>query len=152
MRAGMSALIVEDNAQMQFLLSEILRELRVSRISAAATVGEAKERCQYGGFAFALVDVGLGEENGLDFVRHVRSNSAHPAHRMPVIVVSGQGSRASIESARDAGADWFMVKPIRTADLVARLNRMFADPHPVAARRLPIDAERDSAGDTHEID
>ena len=151
MRAGMSALIVEDDAQMQFLLAEILRELRVSRISTASTVGEAKQRSQYGGYAFALVDVGLGNENGLEFVRHVRRDSAHPAHRMPVIVVSGQGSRATIESARDAGADWFMVKPIRTADLVDRLNRMFADPHPVA-RRGTIDAGRESANETHEID
>ena len=136
MRAGMSALIVEDNAQMRFLLTEILQGLRVSRIGAAASVSEAKERCQYGGYAFALVDLGLGEENGLDFVRHVRGDAAHPAHRMPMIVVSGQGNRAAIESARDAGADSFMVKPIRTADLVARLNRMFADPFP---KRPPAD-------------
>ncbi len=150
MRAGMSALILEDNAQMQFLLTEILRDLRVSRISTAATVNEAKERCQYGGYGFALVDVGLGDENGLDFVRHVRADSAHPAHRMPMIVVSGQANRATIERARDAGADWFMAKPIRTADLVDRLKRMFADPFPEARTRAALPPQ--SPDDTHEID
>lgn len=111
---------------MAFLLGEVLRDLNVSRIAFATSVQEAEAECMGAAHALALVDLSLGGESGVAFIRAIRRDPFHPAHRMPVIVVSGQGSLGAIEAAKAAGADWFLVKPVRTWDLVDRISRVLA--------------------------
>ena len=152
MQAGLSALIVEDNAQMRLLLSEVLREAGVPNIATAGSVGEARQRCQYGGYAFALVDVGMGGESGLDFIRGIRRDPLHPSHRMPMLVVSGQAQRATIESARAAGANGFLVKPVRAADLMEKLEKLLRSAFDNDATPEPGDAAATSDDDVYSID
>lgn len=125
-----SALIVEDSSQMAFLLREVLRDMDFGRVETVASASDAKLSCKDGTFSIALVDVGLVKDNGLDFVRDLRADRHHPANAMPVIVVSGQGNRATIEDARRAGANWFLVKPVATRDIVDRINHVLAMPSP----------------------
>jgi CheY-like chemotaxis protein len=128
MRSHASALVLEDNEHMRFLLSELLYGLSVEQVDAVASIGEAKSHISYLSYDFALVDIGLGAENGLDFVRSIRLTPDHPARRMPVIVVSGQNQVGTITSARDAGADAFLAKPISETALAARVKQVLDTP------------------------
>lgn len=124
MRAHASALVLEDNEHMRFLLSQLLHELDIEQVDAVASIEEAQARVEFLTYDFALVDVGLRGESGLDFVRGLRLNAQHPSRRMPMIVVSGQNQAGIIGSARDAGADGFLTKPISQGALASRVKRV----------------------------
>lgn len=128
MRAHASALVLEDNQHMRFLLSELLRALDVEQVDAVASIGEASAHVGYLSYDFAVVDVGLRGEDGLDFIRTIRLSPNHPARRMPMIVVSGQNQAGIITSARDAGADAFLTKPISQGILAARIKQVLGGP------------------------
>lgn len=128
MRPHATALVLEDNEHMRFLLSELLYGLDVEQVDAVASIEEAKSHLGYLTYDFALVDVGLRGENGLDFVRALRLSPDHPARRMPVIVVSGQNQVGVITSARDAGADAFLAKPISQGALESRVKQVLDIP------------------------
>ncbi len=119
---GRNVLIIEDNPHMQVLLTELLRGMRVQQIKAVATLAAAREVISESPCDFALVDIGLAGENGLDFVKEIRLNKGSPHRHLPMIVISGQGSRQMIEAARDSGADAFLIKPISNAALTTKIN------------------------------
>lgn len=123
MRPHASALVLEDNEHMRFLLAQLLHELDVEQIDAVASIDAARSHVEYLAYDFALVDVGLLGENGLDFIKSIRLDPSHPARRMPMIVVSGQNQLGVVAQARDAGADGFLAKPVSPAALAHRLKK-----------------------------
>jgi DNA-binding response OmpR family regulator len=124
----LNALIVEDNPHMRLLLSELLRQFGAERIASAANVSEARNHLDVHSFDLGLVDVGLDGESGLDLIRGLRLEPRSRHRRMPILVVSGQSQRATIEAARDAGADGFLVKPVSDAALRSRIKRLITEP------------------------
>ncbi|MDP8985138.1 MAG: two-component system response regulator KdpE [Pseudomonadota bacterium] len=70
-----------------------------------------------------ILDLGLPDGDGLDFIRDVRNWS-----KVPIIVLSARvGEQDKIE-ALDAGADDYLIKPFGVGELLARVR--------VASRRL----------------
>lgn len=117
---------------MRLLLTEMLREARIERVTAVDTVADARHALDAGQFGVALVDIGLGPGSGLDFIRALRADRLHPHRRMPILVVSGQNDRASVQAARDCGADGFLMKPFSCADFITRLNMVLHSRIPYA--------------------
>ena len=64
-----------------------------------------------------VLDLGLPDGDGVDFIRDLRSWSA-----VPVIVLSARSSEAHKIAALDAGADDYLVKPFGAGELMARLR------------------------------
>lgn len=64
-----------------------------------------------------LVDIGLGDENGIDLIRRVRMIST-----LPIIIVSGHGESAMVTEGLNAGADDYQRKPIAFDELGARIR------------------------------
>jgi two-component system, OmpR family, KDP operon response regulator KdpE len=64
-----------------------------------------------------IVDLGLPDGNGVDFIRDLRVWSA-----MPVIVLSARSSENDKVAALDAGADDYLVKPFGVGELLARVR------------------------------
>lgn len=122
MRSHGSALVLEDSAHMRTMLCELLRTLKIEDVEAVGSVGEAKAHLEHLAYDVALVDVGLGDENGLDLIRSVRLDKTHPARSMPFIVVSGQNVRGIVAAARDAGANAFVAKPVSANTLCERVR------------------------------
>jgi two-component system, chemotaxis family, chemotaxis protein CheY len=113
MDAGMRGLVLEDNAYMRRLLTEVLREMGVRDVAIVATVPEALK----------AMDADM-----LDFIRDIRLDRSNPQRRLPMIVVSGQSQKVVIEAARDAGANDFLIKPVSVKGLQARLSRAIEAP------------------------
>lgn len=110
-------LVVEDSPQTAELLATVVEEEGF----AAVICGSADE----GIAAFdserpvaVLIDWVMPDRPGIDVCRHVRERDP----LVPVIFVSGRDDEASISRGLDAGADDFMVKPVRRIELVARLE------------------------------
>src|SRR4051794_10978113 len=78
------------------------------------TVAEALRAIERRGPDLALLDVGLGETNGLeilDFVRRADGLAGRVDRQLPVIVLSGRGSEVDKLRGFRRGADDYLTKP-----------------------------------------
>ena len=64
-----------------------------------------------------ILDLGLPDGDGVDFIRDLRAWSA-----CPVIILSARSSEADKIAALDAGADDYLVKPFGAGELMARVR------------------------------
>ena len=109
-------LVVEDEA-------EIRRFVRLSLQAESLEVAEA-DSVQRGLVEagtrrpdLVVLDLGLPDGDGIDFIRGLRTWS-----EIPVIVLSARTMEADKIAALDAGADDYLVKPFGTGELLARVR------------------------------
>ncbi len=86
-------------------------------IQTAKDGQEALENFKLGEPDLILLDLMMPRMDGLEFCRQVRQISA-----IPIIILSIKGSEADIVTALDLGADDYLVKPFRLAELLARVR------------------------------
>jgi uncharacterized protein (TIGR02266 family) len=122
-------LLVEDNPHVATLIREGLtagqrREL-AGRVSFEFTTVEngrdALARLRAGGIDVLIVDVYLPILDGAHVIEQVRADPV--LRRLPIVALSagGPGARAA---ATAAGADFYLDKPVRLADIVATMRRL----------------------------
>ncbi|MGW4871863.1 response regulator transcription factor, partial [Streptomyces chartreusis] len=78
-----------------------------------------------------LLDLGLPDLDGLEVLRKLRAVSG-----LPVVVLTARGDERSVVRGLRLGADDYLVKPVRLAELLARIEavtRRSATPAPSAA-------------------
>jgi len=108
-----SLLIVEDNDRFAETLASEFRDrgYRVERASDLASL----DRLNATGFQFAVVDLRIGADSGLDAIQSILQRS--PEAR--VVVLTGYGSIATAVKATKLGAVGYLMKPA-DADQVER--------------------------------
>ena len=87
------------------------------------------------GFTVLVIDIGLPGMSGIELVRALRARSI----ATPILILTARSSWQEKVEGLNAGADDFIVKPVRTEELVARL-------HALARRAAGHSATRLSAG------
>jgi len=109
-------LVVEDEV-------EIRRFIRLSLEAESLEVAEA-DSVQRGLIEagtrrpdLVVLDLGLPDGDGIDFIRGLRTWS-----EIPVIVLSARTTESDKIAALDAGADDYLVKPFGTGELLARVR------------------------------
>jgi two-component system, chemotaxis family, chemotaxis protein CheY len=128
---SISALILDDNANMRGLLRVLLSGFGMRRIEEASTVREAMGVLVGGDVDIAFVDFKLGGVSGLEFCRLVRMGPDSPNIYLPIIMVTAYSERRRVIDAVNAGVDEFLVKPVRSVDVANRVNS-------VVERRRPF--------------
>ena len=114
--AAPKALIVEDDRN-------IRRSIRTALASGGWSVHEAETLQQALAesrsirFDLAIVDLGLPDGDGVDFIVALRERS-----QAPVIVLSARSEEGHKVRALDAGADDYVEKPFRVAEFLARVR------------------------------
>ncbi len=124
-------LVVEDEAHVRSLFQTILENNGYAVLLA--------ETCTQGSMMFSshvpdlvILDLGLPDGDGLDFIREVRTCSS-----VPVVVVSARTTEQDKVTALDLGANDYMTKPFGTEELMARVRAALRNR--VAAADLGID-------------
>lgn len=115
----MRLLLVEDSARLRELLIEAVHGAGW-RVDAVATIQEAEEAIIVAPYDLLLVDLGLPDGDGLDFVRALRRSGV----KTPILVLT---SRAAIDErimGLDAGADDYLVKPFNNGEFLARCRAL----------------------------
>lgn len=104
-------------------------EVNIRRFVCLALESEAFETFEAGGIERGLIeagtrrpdlvvlDLGLPDGDGVDFIRDLRGWSA-----APIIVLSARSGETDKISALDAGADDYLVKPFGSGELLARVR------------------------------
>ena len=95
-------------------------------VAEAGTVAEAVAAARRFRPDLIVMDVRLPDGSGLDLVRDLRRSGT--AGRTRVIIASASVLPAEREAALAAGADRFLPKPYRPADLVAAVVDLLGEP------------------------
>lgn len=111
-------LIVEDEAEIRRFVRHAL-EMEEMQVFEAGTLQRGLIEAGMRKPDLAIVDLGLPDGDGADFVRELRTWSA-----IPVLVLSARGDEAQKIAALDAGADDYLTKPTPSRVLVAHINRL----------------------------
>lgn len=110
-------LVVEDSPETAELIATIVEEEGFAVVICNSGT-EGIEAFDREAPAAVLIDWVMPDRPGIDVCRHVRERD----QLIPIIFVSGRDDEASISRGLDAGADDFIVKPVRRTELVARLE------------------------------
>ena len=137
MTAMTRVLLAEDDASIAEPLARALRregyevDVRSDGPGALAGAGE--------GVDLVVLDLGLPGMDGLDVCRELRAQGSE----VPVLVLTARADEVDTVVGLDAGADDYVTKPFRLAELLARaralLRRGGHEPEPTG--RVRIDAE-----------
>ena len=110
-------LIIEDEAR---IASFVAKGLKADghRTTVASDGVEGLDQALSGGFDLVVLDIGLPRLDGFELLDQLRAQGS----RIPVIVLTARDSVADTVSALEGGADDYMPKPFRFAELLARVR------------------------------
>ena len=113
-------LIVDDDVALRQTLVEQLQVEREFTAAEAGTMGDAHALVSREGARYdaLILDVGLPDGDGRDLCAQLRKLG----HRMPIIMLTGSDDEADVVRGLDAGANDYIAKPFRLAELLARLR------------------------------
>ena len=111
-----SILLVEDDPAIARPLTRALERehFAVDHVTTGQQALEVARR----GVDLVLLDLTLPDVDGLDVCRSLRASDP----RLPVVILTARSEEADIVIGLDAGADDYVTKPFRLAELLARLR------------------------------
>lgn len=113
---AVKTLLVEDDDRIRAALRLALREEGFDVVEAC-DVAEGLAAYERDQPDVLLVDVMLGNSDGRDLIRQVRTHS-----QVPIIITSARGDTTDVVAGLEAGADDYIVKPIVVKELAARIR------------------------------
>jgi len=125
--SDLHVLLVDDNAQMRFLVRCLLRAGGVLNISEAETAGEAFDILRAAPVSLVLVDWKMQPIDGLSFTHMLRWNNDSPNPYVPILMLTAHTEASRVAAARDAGVTGFVKKPINTRVLFERMTNALTD-------------------------
>lgn len=127
---NMSVLVIDDSEYLRNILRSILRTFGITAIREAADGQAAFKMLGAGPLDVVICDIEMAPINGIAFLKMLRAgrtpdgvvpmNSINP--KTPVIMLTAHAQKALVDSAREAGANGFLVKPIKPKLLLERLK------------------------------
>lgn len=142
------ALLVEDDRQLRTTLRQSL-VVEGYDVLPAASMADAEALLTHAGadgsIDIALIDLGLPDGDGQDFLRMLRGK-----YQTPVIIISARQDDESKIRLLDEGADDYLAKPFSVGELLARMRlamrKLGSGPQPATmqytAGDIEIDLER----------
>jgi len=130
-----SLLIVDDDRPFLTRLARAM-EGRGFAVETAESVEEAVSRVKVRAPAYAVVDMRLGDGNGLDVVSAIRDRRDDAR----AVILTGYGNIATAVTAVKLGAVDYLSKPADADDVLAALTR--ADGEKVVPPENPMSADR----------
>jgi len=128
-------LIIEDSPETSELLALLVEEEGFSPV-VRNTGQEGLDAFEAERPVAVLLDWVMPDRPGIDVCRQVRERDLS----VPIIFVSGRDDEASVSRGLDAGADDFVVKPVRRIELVARLEAHLRKVHDLTHGRTEVKA------------
>jgi two-component system response regulator RegA len=130
-----SLLIVDDDRPFLTRLARAM-ESRGFEVDTAESVEEAVAKARAKAPAFAVIDMRLGDGNGLDVVQAIRDRRADAK----TVILTGYGNIATAVTAVKLGAVDYLSKPADADDVYAALTRTGAEK--AAPPENPMSADR----------
>lgn len=107
-------LVVEDGATMRMFYRDVL-EAAGYEVEEAVNGIEGVERAMTGNFDLLVVDINMPKMDGYQVMRALRADEN--LWQLPVISVSSEEKPEDMLRAYEAGANFYLTKPLRPDDL-----------------------------------
>ncbi|XOV77892.1 MAG: response regulator transcription factor [Aestuariibacter sp.] len=117
---NISALIVDDVANMRSFLMSSLRSIDMLHLRDAANAAEGMRMYQEKRPDIVFLDLDMPDISGLAMLRSVK-------HKDPsafVVIVSGESKKENVKEALKLGAKGFIVKPYNMTKVIAMLDKV----------------------------
>lgn len=114
-------LLIDDNPQALDILSSVVQGFGVRDQIKCGSALDAVEVVKRRPADLILVDCGMPEMDGFDFVKWLRCEAGEPLCHTPVIMLTGHASRNHVEKSRDCGASFVVTKPLTPSILLQRI-------------------------------
>lgn len=111
-----SVLIVDDSSTIRMYHRQILEEAGFA-VEEAVNGYEGLEKAMAKEFALFMVDINMPIMDGYTFLRKLRAVSAAPA-----IMISNEADERDAQCAYEAGASFYIVKPVERGALLLNIN------------------------------
>ncbi len=119
-------LIVDDSKLLHRMFEMMLRQYTLVH---AYDGREAIDRLnEHKDVDLVLLDINMPRMNGLEFLAEVKSIVEH--QRIPVVIITTEGTEDDTQRGLDAGAAAYVKKPFRNEELLGVINRLTASPAP----------------------
>jgi two-component system chemotaxis response regulator CheY len=115
-------LVVEDSPTMRSLLASTIESVADVEIVETGTGFEALKLLPRHRFDLIITDINMPDINGLELVHFVKSSSDY--RRIPLIIITTEGSSRDQERGLKLGADAYLVKPFRPEALQETVTRL----------------------------
>lgn len=119
-------LVVDDDMEMRLMMTQYLRQNGFIALPAA-TEADIMHHMETGRIDLILLDVMLGDENGVDICSRLRDQLD-----VPIVLVSALSADSQVMSGYEVGADDYIAKPFNPDLMLARVRAVLH-----RARRTP---------------
>lgn len=119
----MRVLLAEDNPRLAILIAEGL-EAEGFVLDRFASLSVAWESMAVTPYDLLLIDLGMPDGDGVDFIRAVRRTGSGA----PILVITARNGLGDRVGGLDSGADDYLVKPFDMAELAARCRALLRRP------------------------
>lgn len=115
-------LVVDDSSLIRLYYQDALEKAGFD-VEQAINGIEAIEKVLADHFDLLIVDVNMPGMDGFSFVRELRRRGEDIAG-LPVLMITTEAGEQDFADAREAGANFYLVKPVSEADLVAHVSAL----------------------------
>src|SRR3972149_2331876 len=109
----MKVLVVDDSSTARRFMKEILHEMGVVHVVAAAEGAEALKMLQEFPADIMLCDLHMAPLDGIELTRILRNADDSPNPYLPVIMLTADATQVQLKNALTAGVNAFMSKPVK---------------------------------------
>ena len=115
---GKTILLAEDDKKVQGFNKRLLAGEGFA-VQTAMTLADARGILKQQAIDAMILDIGMPDGNGLDFLRELRRTS-----RIPVLMLTGYGETSDVIKGFESGCDDYLRKPYTFEELLARIKRL----------------------------
>jgi CheY-like chemotaxis protein len=124
------AFIVDDNENMRSLLRKLLSAMEMRMVFEYGDGQAALAELPLVQPDFILTDLSMAPMDGVAFAQAVRRSGDSQVAVLPIIMITGHTEKRRVESARDAGVNELLAKPVTAASLLNRIEEIIMRPRP----------------------
>jgi CheY-like chemotaxis protein len=125
---ALRVLIVDDEPTMRRVTRSLLQAIGINNVHEAKDGSSGLEAICAFAPDVVILDWEMPSPNGPEFVRTVRSPETFLLPDVPIIMLTGYGERSRVVEAVTLGVNDFLLKPVSTKALLARLVSLIAKP------------------------
>jgi two-component system, chemotaxis family, chemotaxis protein CheY len=131
---ALRVLIVDGEPAMRKVTRSLLQAIGVKAISEAGDCDSGLAAIRAGAPDIVIVDWQMPGANGAEFMRRLRSPRDFPYPDVPVIMLTGHGERSRVVEAVRLGVNEFLLKPVSTNALLARVIAILTKPRRIVQK------------------
>jgi CheY-like chemotaxis protein len=122
--------VIDNNEFAITLIKRLLTAMRIAEIATCTdpeSIGDVMQRAKPD---VAIVDLDMPKKSGLEVISDIRRGRTGVPNTIGILVATAHAELEQVSSARNAGANWILVKPLSFRSLYDGLARVASDDRP----------------------